>query len=111
MFISLSNETFKHSRKVYSLLDLFGDLGGLLEVLMIICSNLIAPWAAFKFNFKAIQKLYYVFTRQRQLFDPTSSAKHLVKKMKMSQAVAGLEGAQESKRVDNIYFSKLSICK
>lgn len=78
--VSLSNETIQHSRQIYSLLDLFGDLGGLLEVLSIIFSACIAPWAAFKFDYKAISKLYNVHTRSEGLFRPTNSWKHLMKK-------------------------------
>lgn len=90
--MKISTETWKHSRQIYSLLDLFGDMGGLLEVISILVSTLIAPWAAFKFNFKAIQKLYYVFTRERGLFQPTSSTKHMDTKLKMKNAVASMFG-------------------
>lgn len=71
--LTLSDETFLHTRKTYDLLDLSGDFGGLLEVLTILCSMLIAPWAAFKFDFKAIQKLFLVHTKESGLFEATKS--------------------------------------
>ena len=68
LIVQQGTESIAHSRKTYSLLELFGDLGGLAGLLSTILGTLIGPWAAFKFDFKAIQKLYFVFTRTQGLF-------------------------------------------
>ena len=39
-----------HSRQTYSLLDLLGDCGGLLEILRMICSALLTPFVNFSFS-------------------------------------------------------------
>lgn len=81
--MTLSDEIFKHTRKTYDLLELSGDFGGLLIVLTILCSTLIAPWAAFKFEYKAIQKLFMVHTNKSGLFETVTSQKHLDQKQHM----------------------------
>ena len=45
--IRLSEETITHSRVVYSILDLFGDFGGLLEVITIMAAVFVTPIADF----------------------------------------------------------------
>ena len=45
--IQLSDIVLKHNRRIYSLLDLFGDLGGLLEILSIIVALFCNSWAEF----------------------------------------------------------------
>jgi hypothetical protein len=45
--IYLSEETIDHARTVYSFLDLFGDFGGLLEVLSLTAAFFIVPLADF----------------------------------------------------------------
>lgn len=53
----------KHIRKLYSLFDLLTDLGGVAELLVILFGIIIFPFSEFSFNIKAIQKLFYVRTR------------------------------------------------
>ena len=52
--IQVSNQIIKHSRSVYGLLDLFGDFGGFMEVLLLAASLFISPIAAHSFLIKAI---------------------------------------------------------
>jgi hypothetical protein len=47
-----------HSRKIYGLFDLFGDIGGLMEVILIFASNLVSSFSEHQFFLKALQKLY-----------------------------------------------------
>jgi hypothetical protein len=54
----LGNESIEYERKVYNLLDLFGDLGGFVEVLIGIAAVFICPLSEFSFNLSAIKKLY-----------------------------------------------------
>lgn len=53
-WIMISSESISRSRRIYSLLDLFGDFGGVKECFMLCASFFIASWAEFKFNLKAI---------------------------------------------------------
>ena len=84
------------------MLDVFGDFGGLLEVLKILCSFFLAPWTQFKLGIKLIQKLYLVRTKDNDLFRETKSKKHLEKIAKIRSAT--------SKGVGNIRIAKLRVC-
>ena len=61
LYIDLLSET--QTREIYNILDLFGDFGGLMEVLIIVTELIVAPWAEHIFNLKAIQKLFFVKSR------------------------------------------------
>lgn len=67
----------KHTRQVYSILDVFGDYGGVVEVLMNIASFLVAPIAAHYFNLKAISKLFLVKTKDRKIFPQRTNLRNL----------------------------------
>ena len=45
--VEIADTTMSHTRKVYGMLDLFGDFGGLLEVLSILIALIVAPWAEY----------------------------------------------------------------
>lgn len=60
----LSSNEVVHSRRIYSLLDLFGDYGGLSEVLSLILALFLAPWAELNYYLKAIQKMYTVKSKK-----------------------------------------------
>ena len=57
MSITLADEKVHHSRRIYSLLDMFGDFGGVLEVGTIFFTFFCGSWAEFHYYIKAIQKL------------------------------------------------------
>lgn len=52
-----------------------------------------------------------VFTSETDLFRPTQSMKHLVKKIKLEAAVKRKHHDQGHNGVKNVYFGKLSVCK
>lgn len=58
MRIFISEEVIDHSRTVYSFLDLFGDFGGLLEVLSLTAAFFIAPLADFSLLVASLESLF-----------------------------------------------------
>ena len=58
--LNLRGEATIHTRTVYSILDLMGDLGGISDVLMTITSFIIAPYAAHMYLLKAFEKFYSI---------------------------------------------------
>ena len=64
----LSPEYNTDFRTVYNLFDLFGDFGGLSEVILILSASLMAPISEHFFFIKAIQKLYLAKTVEEHLF-------------------------------------------
>ena len=72
----LSNETIEHHRRSYSFFDLFGDFGGLEAVFLALFAYVIAPWAEFQYNLKAMQKLYSLVTDNKKDFRNSSAMKY-----------------------------------
>jgi hypothetical protein len=64
----VSEITINHARKVYGILDLFGDFGGVMEVMLLITHALLSPVSEHSFLVKAISKLYMANTTDSKLF-------------------------------------------
>ena len=63
----------KHVRQVYDLLDLFGDLGGVFEVFKTIILMFILPISEHIFILRTLKRLFYVKTRDENLFKNVKS--------------------------------------
>lgn len=85
----MSNEQVTHARRVYSLLDLFGELGGLLEVIIVFFGFVLAPWAEFKFEIAMMKKLYMVKTKKgvEDQFERKNTQKESKKAAKMATRI------------------------
>jgi len=57
-----------HVREAYNLMDLIGDLGGVLELMALLFSFIISPISEFSFFLKALEKLYLVKTKDNNFF-------------------------------------------
>lgn len=55
-------------RQVYNLLDLIGDLGGVIEIFMLLMSFIVSPISQFSFNMEALYTLYVAKTSDANLF-------------------------------------------
>ena len=65
----LSNVMMGHEREVESLIQLMGDIGGLIEFLFVIFLAILSPIAEFDFYLKAIKKLYYARSRDGNILN------------------------------------------
>jgi hypothetical protein len=63
MAYTIQQVSLKHERYVYGILELFGDLGGLLEILFLIGAFLVGPIPEYNFVWKALRKLYLAKTK------------------------------------------------
>ena len=81
----MSDTKRTYTRRIYSLLDVSGDFGGLLEVVMLLTTLFLSPWAEFQFTLKALQKLYEVKTKRTSEFRKTESNKQTKKREKIEQ--------------------------
>ena len=54
--------TTQYERKVYDTLSLFGELGGVFELFLLIFGFFLEPWATFSFQLKVLNRLYTVRT-------------------------------------------------
>ena len=50
------------------MLELFGELGGVFELCIVIFGFFFYPWATFSFHLKVLNKLYTVRTNQLSFF-------------------------------------------
>ena len=57
-----------HLRQVYGLLDILGDLGGVLEVIMVVMGALLMPIAEHHFTLQAAKRIFMAKTTDPKLF-------------------------------------------
>ena len=74
-----------HTREAYNLLDLMGDLGGVLEVFIFACSFLLSPIFEHSFVMKALSILFLARTSDKTMFTRIDKKKQLKKKNKTSK--------------------------
>lgn len=67
-YVYLKNEQVKHTRAVYGLIDLLGDLGGVTEVIMLVFGFFLFPVSEHNFTIQATKKLFYASTSDNNLF-------------------------------------------
>lgn len=60
--------TIQHGRRIYSLFDLLGDLGGVTEVIMICFGFMLYPISEHSFYLKAFKKLFIAKTDDETIF-------------------------------------------
>lgn len=64
----MDQTTIMHGRRIYSLFDLLGDLGGVTEVIMLCFGFMLYPISEHSFHLKAIKKLFIAKTSNDDLF-------------------------------------------
>lgn len=62
------------ARKVYDLLDLLGDVGGIMEVVLIVFGTILYSVAEHSFHIQALKRLFKVKTSQQDLFIDASDS-------------------------------------
>lgn len=65
--VYLYDEVTNHTRSVFGFLDLLGELGGVMEIIVIVFSYAMSSMSEFSFNIKAIEKLFLVRTKDETL--------------------------------------------
>ena len=68
----------EHNRRVYSLLDFLGDIGGVVEVLAAMFGFFLYPLAEFMFILDATKHIFLARTSDASLFLPRSDQKVIV---------------------------------
>ena len=58
----------EHTRVVYCIQDLLGDVGGIIEILYLILGIVINPFSSICLQLKALSQLYLVKTENMNLF-------------------------------------------
>ena len=89
--INISTKSVEHQRKVYDILSLMGDIGGVIEILILLTAAFIGPINEHLFNLKAIQKLYLARTRQQNLFNVKLNKKQVKKRKEVSKVIKSMD--------------------
>lgn len=66
--IYLSSLQKTNDRAIYGLIDLLGDLGGVLEVIMVITGIFICPISEHHFILQATKRMFLARTKRNDLF-------------------------------------------
>ena len=69
-------ESIRHTRQVYNVIDFIGDLGGVLEILVMIFGIVLYPLSEFQFNLKAINLLFMARTSDKFIFEEPKIARN-----------------------------------
>ena len=64
----LSEIAVSHSRQIYDIIDLLGDLGGVMEVLLFVFGFIFFPFSEHNYIIRALQKLYMARTTNDKIF-------------------------------------------
>lgn len=66
--IMLEDESIRHIRYIYNVLDVLGDLGGVTEVIMLLFGFFLFPISEHSFILQALRRLYKARTTDDSLF-------------------------------------------
>ena len=66
---NLSTQVITHQRSYYNLLNLIGDLGGVLEIFIVIFGIIFFKLSAFSLKLKFFEKLFLAFTTSNEIFN------------------------------------------
>ena len=95
-------------RSIYGVLDLIGDIGGVLEVLVSVVGILMYPLTEYSFVLKALQKLYLARTSNKNLLRKTSLKKKNNKNKYQTKKI-DLPGFQDDHPINIGFSQKLSL--
>ena len=68
MVVYLTQESAVHKREIYNLLDLFGELGGVIEIFIIILGIFLYPISHYSFMLNATKIFFKARTKDTNLF-------------------------------------------
>ena len=64
----MSIQEIEHTRTVYGVLDLFGDVGGILDIFVLIFGIFIFPYSEHSFKLSSAHTFFMAKTRDNGLF-------------------------------------------
>jgi hypothetical protein len=68
VYVYIQSEAISHRREVYNSLDLIGDLGGVVEVFLVIFGVFLYPISKMAFILKAAKMLFHARTSDQTMF-------------------------------------------
>lgn len=75
----LSTKMYIHTREYYNLLDMLGDLGGIVEIIITFIGLFVLPVSEFGYHLKVIQKLFVINSKLgNELFEKKAATENPV---------------------------------
>ena len=68
----MTGSLFTHKRKIYDIVALLGDLGGVTEVIMLMLGCILYPIAEASYNMMSTKRMFIARTRNENLFAEAS---------------------------------------
>ena len=65
----LDTTIFTHKRKIYDVVELLSDLGGVTEVIMLVMGFVLYPIAESSYNMMSTKRMFLARTKDENLFD------------------------------------------
>ena len=91
----LMNHQMDHERACYDIVQLLGDIGGVIEFVMVLSAMILSPYSEFIYLTKALKKLYLARTRDKHLFRVSRNS-HQQKELKKDKILANREAEKEN---------------
>ena len=73
--IFMSSNVYVHKRKIYDIVAVLGDLGGVTEVLMLCVGYLLFPIAESSYRMMSTKKMFIARTKNGNLFNDANEEK------------------------------------
>ena len=80
----------QHTRQFYNMMDLIGDLGGVMDIIIMLFGLVLYPYASYSYNLEMQRCLYKARTNDNKMFKPVKEQEkkpkthfHITKKMKL----------------------------
>lgn len=100
----LEAEDIGHTRQIYSLFDILGDLGGVTEVIMLLFGFFLYPISEHSFSLQALKRLYKARTLDDTIFkkseEELAEEKEFERKKQYEEAPP--DGPSESFNIKNL---------
>ena len=71
----MTNSLITHKRKIYDIVALLGDLGGVTEVIMLTMGMLLFPISESSYNMMSTKRMFIARTKNDELFDEATEEK------------------------------------
>ena len=71
----LTSSVFTHKRKIYDIVALLGDLGGVTEVIMLVMGLILFPINESSYNMMSTKRMFLARTADDELFDKPKEEK------------------------------------
>ena len=96
-------QVVEHTREVYSVMDILGDLGGLIELVFGAIGIFILPISHYQFNVKAIQTMFLAKTKDKSLFPKQDQQKRTNSTISATSNISVQQDEIKSKMAVEIY--------